>query len=133
MKTQLPQRVMAADVYDALELSALIHGGIGTDCFDVVGPDSESVPCCIMGHAMWLDGTLSTWLQGPAGEVEHGVAKAFGVTLPNTPSRFKAAAEDIYDANDCAVTTAIECNLANEQSKISWRQWCQRLSVVRGE
>lgn len=39
-------KVIPADVYDALEFSALAFGGIGGGCLN----DSGGAPCCLMGH-----------------------------------------------------------------------------------
>jgi hypothetical protein len=51
--------VLPADVYDTLEFSALVFGGIGADrCWDysASGPDADDiVPVCIRGHAVCAD------------------------------------------------------------------------------
>ena len=51
------KRVLPADVYDTLEFSALVYGGIGRDLYW----DYNDTPCCIHGHAMMAAGSAS-WI-----------------------------------------------------------------------
>ena len=50
-------KTLDKDVYDALELSALAHGGIGADrTFDYSEFYADPTPCCLMGHVDMIAG-----------------------------------------------------------------------------
>lgn len=52
-------RVLPADVYDALELSALAFGGIGAGLwFEGTTSRRGEIPCCVHGHAIAVDDAL---------------------------------------------------------------------------
>ena len=99
-----PKRVLPADVYDALELSAYAYGGVGGGRFWDVG--TEEVPFCIHGHAEFV------------GTREHG----------DEVVRALYAAGITIDANDVTVD-----QLAPKGGRISFRRWCRALNVVRGD
>lgn len=102
-----PQRVLPADVYDALELSATAFGGIGADHWFI-----DEKPCCARGHAMFVmpeGGQLTTCIQ---------VLTGVGISA---------------DVNDDAVWTINERRGRSRNSRVPFAEWCKELNVVRGE
>jgi hypothetical protein len=105
MKTQ---RVLPADVYDTLEFSALVYGGIGAGWT----VDSAGIPLCVIGHADqaveddWMDGPVvcALWCVGMSGSV-----------------------------NDGAVGRINERKGAPENTRVTFAEWCEELGIVRGE
>lgn len=93
------------DVYDALELSALVHGGVGRDSFaKFFGGDPRSGDCpnCIHGHALFLEGN-----------------EEYGAVCKRL---WDAGIE--YDVNDEAV---------NGDVVIDWEEYCKRTGIVRAD
>lgn len=108
MNTQT--RVLPADVYDALELSAEAFGGIGAGRFG--DPKNFDCPLCIYGHADFLD---SGSPYGRAGALNEALGNA-GITI---------------NANDTAVRRATG-HMPGSGARITFAQWCQALGVERG-
>lgn len=98
-------RVLPADVFDTLELSALAYGGIGAGAFFIYDG-----PCCIHGHAYEAEGN---------GDVGISLALRFAGIHPAV--------------NDCAVNRINERKHKKCESRVSFAEWCEELGVVRGE
>lgn len=118
------QRVLPADVYDALELSALVHGGIGATVRFL--PDNGA-PCCIVGHAQFLDGlNADSGMDGcdryVAGEVGAALETAFGESL------YQVALTNDERLYRVALTNEAVLGI---REVIPWEEWCKRLNVVR--
>jgi len=103
-------RVLPADVYDTLELSALAFGGIGRGSYFDEDENSEPpvTPCCIHGHGM-VAGRL------------------------NPPRPWEES-----QVNDALWTADIGVNTNDsifqpDETRISFEEWCKRLNVVRGD
>ncbi len=114
------KRVLPADVYDALELSALVHGGIGGGTFGMLGdrPSNsmwESSDCgtprCIHGHAIWITGDHFTSIRAVISDAEIGMK-----------------------VNDDAVAR-INARLGTPDyyTRVPFADWCAELGVERGE
>ena len=116
------QRVLPAHVYDALQVSALMYGGIGAG-ESVVGiaesfgklyetNPAACVPFCIRGHA-WCAGVLTADMVGDV--------------------MFRADFPIHYAANDNAV---LEINarkgVHDRRARVTFEEWCAELNVVRG-
>jgi hypothetical protein len=99
MKTQ---RVLPADVYDALELSALAFGGIGAGSWG-----EEDEPCCIVGHAVT-------------------------VGIPGVEYWTSDALEIGERANDAAVERINSRLGLPSRTRVLWADYCAELNVVRG-
>lgn len=116
------QRVLPAKVYDALQLSALMHGGIGAFkrvageppmCLDFSGPSrEESVPVCYLGH-LWHDG-----LAGFGDPTAHGI----GIVEND------AAVSRIMRRRGIELRTPDD----GERNRVTFEDWCAELNVVRG-
>ena len=102
------KRVLPADVYDALEFSALVEGGIGAGK-NFVNGGFEVVPYCIYGHAYELDRECGSTVLAALGNA--------GVSVP---------------MNDRAVHTINERRLQPRNARVSFADWCAELGVERG-
>lgn len=107
-------RVLPADVYDALDLSALAFGGIGggrvkDDCF---------TPLCAAGHARFLD---SGKANGRAGVVRDTLDAVF------------VGDDFVVGVNDRAVAAINRRKGAPSYARVTFEEWSQELNVVRGE
>lgn len=109
MKTEFT-RVLSADIYDAIELSARAYGGIGAGSWDR-SEDGERVPFCVHGHADFICGDAS------ALDVKR-VLYAAGISL---------------GANDRAVERVNIRKGVYLRDRISFEEWTAELNVVRGE
>lgn len=107
------KRILPADVYDALELSALAYGGIGAgrwveDGGAGFGSAPADIPVCASGHAFAADPTNEMWhvLQSADLGIRH---------------------------NDPAVVR-INVRRGNDYSlaRVSFAEWCAELGVERG-
>jgi hypothetical protein len=102
-------RVLPADVYDALELSALVYGGIGAGWYYWppmgVSP-GEEIPHCIFGHADACDGEVIQ------------------------PALMKVGIDTVV--NDDAVHAVQKRKPSMDTPRITFKQWCKELGVVRG-
>ena len=106
------QRVLPADVYDALELSAEVNGGIGGGA-----TADEWGPCCVIGHVSFLCvGSCST--EG------HQMISALGEAFD-----FRSYVE----ANDNAVAAINKRAGRPERTRVPFTEWCKELNVVRGK
>jgi hypothetical protein len=104
------RRVLPADVYDALELGALVFGGIGGGSLD----DGYGQPLCAYGLAPVLGGKHTFDTFDP---IEDALFEA-GITTSE---------------NDHAVR-AINGRLGRPANdRVTFRRWCKRLNVVREE
>lgn len=102
-------RTLPADVYDALELTALAYDGIGQpDEFD-----SSGAPVCILGHAAFAGGDI---YDSPLAE---SLRKAFA-WIPGANS-------------DEAVERINERRGKPPQERVPFSEWCKELDVVRGK
>lgn len=106
MKRKSVKRVLPADVYDALELSALAFGGIGGGRYYKQGTPVS--PYCAVGHASFLDTDCSreAWSAWKTGGITERV-------------------------NDEAVR-AINTRLGKPaHSRVTFKEWCKELNVTR--
>ena len=97
------KRVLPADVWDTLELSALAFEGIGAGhMFDA------DIPLCVVGHACYAD--------SPSGAVEDALWAA-----------------DIWGpSNDFAVRTINRRRGTYSEARVPFEDWAKELNVVRG-
>ena len=103
----ITQWTLDADVYDALELSAEAHGGVGAGAyFDFGGP------LCIIGHASFLDNVSMAGRLGRQGFAEDTLRAAYDGVLAN--------------ASD-----AVVCGAAKGGARISFQLWAERIGCVR--
>lgn len=122
-RADLPKRVLPADVYDTLELSALAFGGIGAgDFWDGVAIDDAKnrAPCCVFGHAAFSEdpptGIYHTYFP-PSTEVSIAMDES-GLTV---------------DTNDAAVQAINGRKAALWDARVSFDEWCRELGVTRGD
>ena len=115
--TTKDHRELPADVYDALELSALAFGGIGAGSLTADHAYPYGVrgwhavdPLCAMGHAGALDGKYLG-----------GAWKAVTKTGIDGP------------VNDFAVRVINRRKRRPRNARVTFREWCRELNVVRGE
>ena len=111
-----PTRVLPADIFDALEFSALVHGGIGARQY--FAQEDHRAPLCIIGHACFLDGRdapLGLSWSNSVGGVERAV-RQLGLC--------------IVHENDNAVDRLADSE--DPDARIPFDAWCQALGVVRG-
>ena len=101
------KRVLPADVYDALEFSALVEGGIGAGRYFVNG--GKMVPYCIYGHAYELDRECGS-------TVLAALANA-GVSV---------------SVNDRAVHAINKRRRQPRYARVSFADWCAEMGVERG-
>jgi hypothetical protein len=110
-------RTLPPDVYDALELSALAFGGIGAgqnaENVSQQGYEPTAIPICIIGHAYGLLGKPEDCWNAPA---LHALRLA-GITI---------------SVNDPAVVTALQRLNRPVTGRVTFKQWCKELGVVRG-
>lgn len=118
------ERVLAADLYDTLELVALVYGGIGGGAFfkgDASMSDPGAEPCCVHGLAR-LAPDVHAWLDRE--EIREALFSA-GIG---------------YSVNDHAVRRINyrkgEDETANvltsRMPRVTFAEWCAELNVVRG-
>lgn len=112
--TTKPVRVLDADVYDALELSAMIYGGIGQpDLFSDIPEGPFTAPVCILGHCEWADPT------------------------PNWRGYVVNAVQDLFTDgagfnSDNAVIAINRRRGRPEETRVPFAEWCHETGVVRG-
>lgn len=107
------KRVLPADAYDALELSALAFGGIGAGKFtsDGVGDGDgpTDIPVCAIGHAQACDAR-------PAG-----------------PTRIALWCANVLASDSDRAVRAINKRLGKpSEARVAFEEWCRKLNVVRG-
>jgi hypothetical protein len=103
------RRVLPADVYDFLELSAEAFGGIGCGSFTRNGR-----PCCIYGHAGMNAPNL-----GDRTELSPVRSVLF---------RARILAWESDDA-----VRAVSDRTPGRPRRVTFAEWCEELGVVRGE
>lgn len=103
-----PRLELHPDLFDAMELSALVFGGIGKETWSADGNFSRfdlaaglGEPCCGIGHACFIEGAVHQGL----------IHTALGGFV-------------FVGDNDEAVGTA---------KRISFKTWCERLNIHRAE
>jgi hypothetical protein len=100
-------RVLPADVYDTLEFSALVYGGIGRLYWHERG-DVYAAPVCIRGHAITAD---------PTDEVRRVLDRA----------------EIFCSDSDHAVGVINDRKGRDRSARVAFQEWCAELGIVRGE
>lgn len=102
-------RVLPAEVYDTLELSAIAFGGIGAgECF------VNDEPYCLAGHFLFAADTESL--------------------APNPMRAALLGPRECYaDFNDPAVQRINRRRGAPLNARVSFAEWCAELHVVRGD
>lgn len=110
--------ILPADVYDALEFSALVYGGIGAGAYrDYASDDYDNeavAPRCILGHGAWIT---------DAGYV--GNADVFPVLVA-------AGIDERF--NDTLVHDALKAGKGNPRTmRISFGEYVALAGIVRGE
>lgn len=107
--------VLPADVFDALELSALAHDGVGAARRFYAGR-----PHCIVGHAQFLDGI--THKEGM--RIDEGATVYLGHEV----------CDALIDAFGRSLYKVAEMNdrMLEIGELVSWDEWCRRMNVVRG-
>ena len=106
-------RVLPAKVYDALQLSALMYGGIGAGVYTVVNTE---VPVCMLGHLG---------------------ARPNEATTPEAMTMMTRLGFAIWD-NDRAVKAINrrkgipETLLSAFEPRVTFEEWCAELGIVRG-
>lgn len=111
INTEKPVRVLPADVYDTLELSALVWGGIGADAYH----DDRGCPLCVYGHAYSAVGPGET--STPA-----SVLSAFTNSRPISTGN-----------NDHAVHAINRRKGTHLRARVTFEEWCAELNVIRGD
>lgn len=113
MKQQQPVRVLPADVYDALELSAIANGGIGRGDWATPQEDfSTAAPHCLFGHAEYAAG--EPFMSGRGQIVD--ALKAAGLNI---------------GINDAVLYEHF--GKSDRRSKVSWDEYVKIFNIVRGE
>lgn len=93
------------ELFDALHLSSLAHGGIGAGLAFV-----GYAPCCVRGHAQWLDG-VERHLQavGPSTPTVE-LLESFGIGIHANDSSFGSAGHSWH-------------------TRIPFERWCELVGV----
>lgn len=115
--TTKPVRVLDADVYDALELSALVYGGIGAGSVNEYGEK----PFCVLGHIgfaansdVFVDGAYAA------------MRAALGVAFTGREGGLVA------DVNNDAVRAINRRHGDPQDSRVPFAAWCAELGIMRG-
>jgi hypothetical protein len=117
MTTTQQKRVLPADAYDFLELSALAYGGIGAEAWADKGfsrPDVNqgiAAQCCLFGHA-------SAGGDDPYTNEVTDALEAVGILLHE---------------NDVAVHAINARKHAGDNDRVSWDEYRAELNIVRGD
>lgn len=98
------------DLFMALGLSAAAHGGVGS-CVAFVG----KTPCCIVGHATWLDGQDEIHEPDAATATERELWDASPWSWRDDP-RVRLTRHN--DAQVLAITN-------RKPGRVSFTRWCQ--------
>lgn len=96
-------RILPADVYDALELSALVYGGIGAGRFR----EANGVPYCVLGHASDLDVDV------------HGALRDSGIGVATN--------------DDAVYAINVRRGTGYQDARVSFEDWRTEIGVTRGE
>lgn len=114
MSPSVKPRVLPADIYDTLELSALAYGGIGAERLAV---GRANRPFCAMGH-LWAASTADfSWDGGP---LPIPVLAAWDAGIGGA-------------VNDNAVRRINERKKRPKCSRVSFAEWCAELRVERAD
>lgn len=142
MTTQ-QKRTLPADVFDALELSALIYGGIGAGCLSLTrtaeGDATEPEPHCVIGHAMFLDGyRIGRDMESVIAPDESPVVDALVAAFPGLAcdgEEYHDFITDVETENDNKVADILSRRDDADVSfgRITWKQWCKTMRVTRGD
>lgn len=111
-------RVLPADVYDALEFSALVFCGIGADAYAEYGPSdmcahqpgTDAKPLCARGHLSFVSGEADG----------HG------------PNRAMDRARITPQVSDAAVHQYNTLHGRKLDARVPFAAWCAELGVERG-
>lgn len=110
--TTKEKRILPADVYDALEFSALAFGGVGGQAWftdgSVTGNTPDACPICIAGHAYAIE---------PAAILDNAIRRL-------VPS---------LGQNDAAVQRINRRKGAKSNARVSWKEYTREIPIVRGE
>lgn len=106
--TTKPVRVLPADVYDTLEFSALVYGGIGGGWTT----DRDGTPFCAIGHADHV--VPSVCEDGPV------VVALFGADVDGR-------------MNDWAVAAINARRGRPLLGRVTFEEWAKELGIVRGK
>lgn len=107
------QRVLPADVFDALELSVLAYKGVGQPAVQVYDENCKGIgPCCIYGHAIWAEDTNVIY----AGEIATALSRA-GISGLES---------------DEAIASINRRRGRDPERRVSWPAYTRELNIVRG-
>lgn len=103
--TEQPRRVLPADFFDAMELSALAYGGIGAGRWYSFKAGKPVAPLCAFGHArdLHVDGE----------------------------SALRNASLDELTNDMCVL--AVSSHKRTRNGRIGFPDWCRWLNVHRGQ
>jgi hypothetical protein len=105
--------VLPADVYDALELSCEVFGGIGAHALW----DDDFAPFCIAGQAMWLD--CGGYHSGPILRVIEDACGGWGAMV---------------NRNNDTIRQLTHTDLRRYTGKrVSWQKFAKAAHIVRGD
>jgi hypothetical protein len=106
--------VLPADMYDALELSAHAHGGIGAPrVFDV----GDATPCCFYGHASFVTNN------GPEDSINNVISDKLCKHIAG-PGYYSD--EAVYAIN-VRLGKGSRCG-----DRVTFKQWAKEMNIVRG-
>ena len=111
-------RTLPADVYDALEFSALVTGGIGAgDYWEFV--ETVEIPYCIRGHAFAVvEGERRSYATP---SISLDLTLTGGVTYEND--------EAVHAINKRKGNPPFE----GRNARVSFEEWCTELNITRGD
>lgn len=122
----IEKRVLPADVFDVLEFSALVFGGVGANFFAepttvCYPPPGLTAPICLLGHAGFVtELAVERYTDGP---VAGALADAFG--------------GDVWSAtkanNDAVQAINARRGKSDISGRVSWKALCAELNIVRGD
>lgn len=120
--TQSEKRVLDKDAFDALELSALIHNGVGGSC--VV--DRAGYPLCLFGHSGFVSvpnpdspRDLRQWFNNPVAEA---IKTAFADSLGGAITE-----------NNSAVAAINRRKGVYSTARVTWEEYTKETGLTRGE
>ena len=120
-----PQIVLPADVYDTLELSAHVYGGIGAGRFyeykeSMFGNSDPIAPMCLVGH---IEDVANDDFDNAGNDAVKEIAQIIERELGSTV---------LTVFNDRAVETINKRKNAPDDARVSWEEYCTELNIVRG-
>lgn len=117
MKATMAERVLPADVYDTLELSALAYGGIGAGL--LIRLDE---PCCAIGQMIEAGVPINL-------PEQYGDFPVYGFTARESDDAVEAINSLHGNTIDWRVGT---WRRVGTWDRVPFAAWCHRLNVVRG-